>query len=303
MNRPLPPLDALTAVREAARTGSFSAAAEALGVTHGSISRRVKAVEHWLGAALFERHGRGVRATPAGLRFSRQIERMLEDLAQSAEQWRPRKGAQSLKVSVLPSFAKLWLLERLSDLEGTPQDLRVELVIEHRLADLDGGEADVALRYGRGNWPGLSAARLFTETLIPVAAPRLADRLESADAQTITRLPLIHDSNTSGWRRWLAGEGAAYTPRDRDRKFEDYDLVLAAASAGLGVALLRSVVGRKWLNDGRVRQVSERRIDDLSSPFVVYRQAERRDAPLQFVQRLLDLAAGEHADEVARPSD
>ena len=66
----LPPLEGLIAMLAAAEEGSFSAAAAKLGLTHGSVSRRIAALEHWLGASLFERHGRGVRRTPAGLRFS-----------------------------------------------------------------------------------------------------------------------------------------------------------------------------------------------------------------------------------------
>ena len=293
MTHSLPPLEGLAAVQAAAETGSFSAAAESLGLTHGSVSRRVKAVESWLGTPLFERHGRGVRPTPAGLRFSRDIEQMLKALADSAERWRPRRGMQSLKVSVLPSFAKLWLIDRLQSLQGEPQDLRIDLVIEHRLADLGAGEVDVALRYGHGNWPSLSATRLFEERLFPVAAPSLADKLEAANSAAIARLPLIHDSDTMRWRRWLAADGVRYGPRDRDRRFEDYDLVLAAAAAGLGIALLRSELGRPWLVDGRLRQLSTREIPDLAAPYVVIREGEHRDAPLRFVERLLALTREE----------
>jgi LysR family glycine cleavage system transcriptional activator len=57
-SRQLPPLDTLYAFEVAARTGSFSAAAEKLNLTHGAISRQVAKLEDWLGFKVFERAGR-----------------------------------------------------------------------------------------------------------------------------------------------------------------------------------------------------------------------------------------------------
>src|SRR3546814_10631765 len=95
----------------AAEEGSFSAAAAKLGLTHGSVSRRIASLEHWLGASLFERHGRGVRLTPAGLRFAHDSRQSLGRLSHSAEQWRPRRGRQTVRMSAVPSFARLWRSE------------------------------------------------------------------------------------------------------------------------------------------------------------------------------------------------
>ena len=80
----LPPLDGLTALLAAADEGSFSAAALRLGLTHGSVSRRIASLEAWLGAPLFERHGRGARLTPAGQRFAGEVRKSLAGLALSA---------------------------------------------------------------------------------------------------------------------------------------------------------------------------------------------------------------------------
>ena len=73
----VPSTESVVAVLEANRAGSMAAAAVQLGVTHGAVSRRVQAVEHWLGAPVFERVGRGVRLTPQGALFVRRAERSL----------------------------------------------------------------------------------------------------------------------------------------------------------------------------------------------------------------------------------
>ncbi len=286
----LPPLDGLAAVQAAIRTGSFTAAAEELNLTHGAISRRVQAIEHWLGTPLFERHARGVRATPAGQRFAREVEQALATISQSAEHWKPRRELETVRISVVPSFAKLWLLRRLAELQGSPAQVRIDLAIEHRLSNIQGREADLAIRYGAGHWPGLRAHLLLRETLFPVAAPALARRLGTdAPCERIAQEPLLHDSDTAHWRAWLASGGHRYRPRASDRRFEDYDVVLAAAEAGLGVALMRSPLALSAIAEGRLVQVSQRTITNPASHWIVTRSGEERHAVLRLVERMANL--------------
>src|SRR5687767_13251222 len=96
----LPPLEGISSLLAAGELGSFTAAAESLGITHGSVSRRIAVLEAWVGTPLFERHGRGVRLTPAGERFSREARAALETLQRSPEQWRPRGRKSTVRVSV-----------------------------------------------------------------------------------------------------------------------------------------------------------------------------------------------------------
>lgn len=287
----LPPLEGLQAVVCAARDGSFTVAADTLGVTHGAISRRVAAVEAWLGAAIFERHGRGVRLTPAGQRFARQVEQALETIEQTSERWRPSHGRATVRLSVVPSFAKLWLLPRLASLLKQLPDIRVELAADHRTVDLDNGEADVVVRYGRGGWPGLTARHLFGETLLPVGSPAIVEQLgREPTIETLARRPLIHDSDTSQWRAWFSDVGIRYRPRIDDRRFEDYDLVLAAAEGSLGLALLRLPLAQDWLDGGRLMAISPRSRPNPLSHYVAYRQDEQREGVLKFVDGLCEMA-------------
>lgn len=284
---PLPPLDGLTAVLAAIRAGSFTAAAEELGLTHGAVSRRIQSVERWLGTPLFERHARGVRATPAGQRFAREVEQALATISQSAERWRPRRELETARISVVPSFAKLWLLPRLRTLQGTPPEVRIELSIEHRLASLEGREVDLAIRYGAGSWPGLRTHLLMRETLFPVAAADIAERLgRRATAERIVHEPLLHDSDTAQWRAWLTSCGLRYRPRASDRRFEDYDLVLAAAEAGLGIALMRAPLAQPALESGHLVRLSGHAIDNPASHWIVMRAEEDRSTILRLVERM-----------------
>lgn len=294
----LPPLDGLTAMLAAAEEGSFSAAAGKLGLTHGSVSRRIAALEHWLGASLFERHGRGVRLTPAGLRFVRDARQSLGRLSHSAEQWRPRRGRQTVRMSVVPSFARLWLLRRLPAIEQS--DTHIDLSLDHRMTDLDSREAEVVIRYGRGTWVGVDARQIVEETLAPAASPGLRDRMSAAPAiDELLQWPLLHDSDTSQWRAFLSRAGVSYRPRWQDRRFEDYDTVLAAAEAGLGVALIRQPLAADWLTDGRLTTITLQTMANPASHFVCVRAGETRQAVLTVRDRILALATEDRLEKTA----
>lgn len=286
----LPPLEGLTAVLAAAEAGSFTGAAEALGVTHAAISRRVAVVEAWLGTTLFERQGRGVALTPAGRRFAAEVEDALSRIEQVADRWRPRRGGEVVRLSLVPSFAKLWVLPRMAALQGDPPDVRVELLIEHRPLDLEAREADLVVRYGRGGWPGVDAHLLFHEHLAPAARPALAARIgAAASAAQIARHPLIHDSDTRQWRDWLGAEDVRYRPRQIDRRFENYDMVLAAAEAGLGVCLIRLPLAEDWLTSGKLVRLSDRQSKNPASHFLGMRHGEARPAVLDLAKRMTEL--------------
>jgi DNA-binding transcriptional LysR family regulator len=290
----LPPLDGLVAMIAAAGAGSFTAAAEELGLTHSAVSRRIRAVEVWLGTPLFERHGRGVRLTPAGHRFARTVDQSFDSIIRAAEQWRPHRGVQTVRISVVPSFARLWLLPRLAELQGHPADLFLDVGTDHKLADLREGGVDLAVRYGSGSWPDLQATLLFREEMFPVAAPGLASRLgENAAARSILEHPLIHDSDASQWRSWFAAQGVTYRPRTIDRRFEDYDLVLEAAAAGVAVVLLRLPLAAEWLRSSRLRRVARPSIQNPAAHFAVVRRGEVRPAVQRLLTRLTSLAAAD----------
>jgi LysR family transcriptional regulator, glycine cleavage system transcriptional activator len=282
-----PPLEGLTALIAAADAGSFTAAAEVLGITHGSVSRRIAGLEAWLGVPVFERRGRGVRLTPAGQRFAAEAREALAILERSAEQWRPRRGRPTVRLSAVPSFARLWLLPRLAELER--DDLHIEVIADHRPADLATREADLALRYGLGSWEDVDARPLFSEMLVPAAAPALAAPaaagLERLTLETMP--PLLHDSDSSQWKAWLTDAGLRYRPRWQDRRFEDYDTVLTAACAGLGLVLLRLPLVEACLERGELVRVSDRILPNRKAHFLCQRPGEDRHAVIEAAKRIL----------------
>lgn len=285
----LPPFDAIIAALAAAEERSFSGAAERLALTHGSVSRRIAQLEHWLGAPVFERLPRGVAPTPAGQRFLADASGALAILQRSGERWRPRTGRSVVRLSVVPSLARLVLIPSMAELQG--DDLSIELIVEHRPSDVEAKESDIAIRYGKGRYEGVTSELLLRERLVPCATPGLAARIDRTDPSSMLAHPLIHDSNPDHWRGWLRTQGIDYRPRSQDRRFEDYDLVLQAAAAGLGLAMLRMPTASDRYGADVLVPISEITIENPLAHYMVSREGEARSHVLEArarIRRLFD---------------
>jgi LysR family transcriptional regulator, glycine cleavage system transcriptional activator len=256
----LPPLDTLRAFEAAARAGSFSAAASALNLTHGAISRRIARLEGWLGLRVFERQARGIALTPEGQRLFHRTQEAFALIADTSDRWSEPRGPAVVRVNSMPSICSLWLMPRVARFEAGDPPLRVILLIDQRTVDLADMGVDLAIRCGRGGLPGRTSVKLFEEWCFPIAAPDLAKRLGNGEPERLLSAPLIHDSDASGWRAWFAAHGLDYRPRPQDRRFEDYNLVLDAAACGLGIALARPPLAHAPMATGRLVQVDQRTV-------------------------------------------
>ncbi|WP_028748060.1 LysR family transcriptional regulator [Rhizobium mesoamericanum] len=293
----LPPLDTLEAFASAARLGSFSAAAEESGITHGAVSRQISRLERWLGVRLFARQARGVSLTPEGMRFFARAQEALALLSDTDERWIPRRHKTTVRLSLTPSVASLWLFSRLPKLEG--DDIHLDLVLEHRLADFGEG-TDLAIRCGKGPWAGVRAVPLWHEKSFPIAPPALAARIGSdCSSQALLTAPILHDSNIEGWRRWFAADGIEYLPRGQDRRFEDYNLVIDACVQGVGIALARPPLSDAALASGRLVQLSQRWLDYHVSFHLVRPDGALSGPSVELARRLLYEAGHDKASIAA----
>ena len=246
------PLETLRAFEASARTGSFSAAAEKLNVTHGAVSRQIAKLEAWLGLRLFERGARGVALTTEGQRLFQRTSEAFALIADTSDRWSEPRGAAVVRVSSIPSVSGLWLIPRISRFEAGSPPLRIVLHVDHRQSDLGDEGIDLAIRCGRGAIPGRISLKMFEEWCFPIASPELAEKIGKGAPARLLDHALIHDSDASGWRAWFAARHIDYRPRPQDRRFEDYNLVLDAAAHGLGVALARPPLTEELLMSGRL---------------------------------------------------
>ena len=252
------PLETLRAFDAAARTGSFSAAAEKLNLTHGAVSRQIAKLEDWLGLKVFERNARGVTLTIEGNRLHLRTTEAFALISVNSDRWVEPRGTAVVRLASIPSVSGLWLMPRMAALENHPTKLRIVLDVDNRQADLADEGIDLSVRCGRGRIPGRVSVQLFEEQIFPIASPELAKEIGRGDPARLLKYPLINDSDASAWRAWLAAQDIDYRPRPQDRRFEDYNLVLDAAAHGLGIALARPPLTADQLQSGRIVAVDHR---------------------------------------------
>jgi LysR family glycine cleavage system transcriptional activator len=242
MARPFPPLSALRPFEAAARLESFSRAAGELHLTHGAVSHQVRALEEFLGTPLFARHGKRVALTAQGRAFAERVRRALAEIAAAAADASATKHERRLGVSVLPSFASRWLMPRLVRFMEAHPGIEVSIDASVGLADFASGEIDVAIRFGRGPWPGLVCEHFLDDEYFPVASPKLAKLVKRPE--DLLRQRLIREDRDY-WASWFAAAHAPLAePMDKGPLFNDATYSLQAAARGEGVALARrSIVG------------------------------------------------------------
>ena len=263
--RRLPSLDTLRAFESAARHLNFTKAANELHVTQSALSQRVGALEDELGFPLFIRRARQIELTPRGSAIAAAMGRAMAEIARVFSGLEESEAARRLVISVLPSFATRWLMPRLVRFHEAHPNLDVQVNAEGRLIDLTTSDADLALRFGPGRYPGHHVDFVMDDYVLPVAQPALlaatkalsgADAL--ANAAALARLPLIYDSaverDASGtdWRSWFEHAGVAQPPRATGLRFSQADLMLQAAAQGQGVALARYSLVHDDLVAGRL---------------------------------------------------
>ena len=244
MSSRLPPLSALRPFEAAARLESFSRAADELHLTHGAVSHQVRALEEHLGTQLFARHGRRVTITPVGRELAERVRAALDAIAQAAEAARPVRRDSRLAVSVLPSFASRWLLPRLARFMDAHPELEVSVESTTALTDFARDPVDVAIRMGRGGWPGVVAEEFLRDEYFPVTSPHLdGGRLPKAP-RDLLELRLFKEDRDY-WAEWFAAAGIAGGGATVGGPiFNDSSLSIQAAIRGEGVALARrSLVG------------------------------------------------------------
>jgi DNA-binding transcriptional LysR family regulator len=237
--RKLPPLKALPAFELSADRASFTAAADELGLTHGAISRQIKALEDHLGVALFRRLSRRVELTPAGVAFLPSVRQALQGLETSASQVSAQTRQGPLVVSCLATFMMRWLIPRLYAFSSANPGVEVRLSASHRPVDFALDGIDVAIRLDTpGRRRGIIAHAFLQDRMGPVASPALLDRHRIRRPADLTRLPLLHtETRPDAWTNWLRLSGLEDIDAAKGSRFEHTYFLLEAAASGLGVAI------------------------------------------------------------------
>lgn len=233
--RALPPLNGLRAFEAYARSGSMIAAAEALGVTHGAVSRQVRGLEHQLGARLVEGPRHALVLTPVGRELAKALTSAFDLIAGAL----PGAGtAEELVISCLGTLSMKWLIPRLPAFLDAHPGLRVRIVESWAPVDFSGGGLHAAIRMlDPKTARGLRVTPFMANHHGPVLSPALLAEI-GADLDRLLRLPRLRsETHRPAWDNWAAREGIELPDGVTEREFEHNSYMLEAAAAGLGIAV------------------------------------------------------------------
>jgi LysR family glycine cleavage system transcriptional activator len=259
MARPLLPLNALRAFESAARNLNFSRAADELAVTPGAVSQQIRLLEDIVGGPLFKREAKGLQLTDLGRGAVPLLREGFERLMDASSLLREPPRRKQVSISVAPSFASKWLMPRMDDFHAAHPEIEVWISADMEPATLGEGGADLAVRYGPGDYPGHVVERLMAETVLPVAAPSLMDGKHPIRTPAdLAHHTLLHDMSEDGdpgrpdWAMWLKARRVKHSDPRRGPRFNQASMVIEAALAGRGVALAKRTLAQADLTSGRL---------------------------------------------------
>lgn len=249
--RDLPALDLLKAFEAAARHLSFTKAGTDLFLSQSAVSRQIQQLEEQLGVKLFTRRTRALLLTDAGQRYYRDVAQTLQQLRDATARLTAPAAGMTVTITTTVTFASLWLVPRLADLQEQHPGVTVHLAADNALHDLERERLDLSIRYAPRRLAGRGAARLFGERVVPVCSPRLLARRRPDKPEDLRTFVLLHFEDPGqatpwiSWDAWFAVMKVKPVSPSGGLRFSHYDQLVRAAINGQGIAL-----GRRPLIDG-----------------------------------------------------
>lgn len=288
MQRRSLPLSALRAFEAAARLGSFKAAAEELAVTPTAVSHQIRALEAQAGFALFDRQVRKVSLTDAGTQLYPVLRDGFDAFEATLARLTQQRTRAQVSISATNAFTVKWLVPRIADFRHRHPGIDLQLQASDDIVDLRSTAVDIAVRYGRGPYPGLAIEPLFTDRFAPVANPRLG----VVSPEDLDRVPLIRfdwkrpQPENPTWERWFMVARRRQPPQAGQLRFSDEGHAIQAAVAGHGIALVSLALIADELEAGYLVQPFGPAIDGHTYHLAIY--ADRPpSAPVQAVAHWL----------------
>lgn len=280
----LPPTTLLHAFEAAARTQSFTLAARELSLTQSAVSRQIRALEEMLGAPLFHREKQKVYLTLSGTAYAREIRDALNRISNATLGFRANPAGGSLHIAVLPLFGARWLTPRLPRFLSEHAELRVNLTTRNAPFDFRFDTVDAAIHFGAREWPGARLDFLMKERLVPLCSPLLKKEARYKQPVDLVGAPLLHlVSRPDAWERWFAAMGV--DPGEvHGMLFDQFALIIEAARAGLGVALLPERLVERELGCGDLVQTVEGLYDSPDAYYLAWPDTHENHPPLELFQ-------------------
>lgn len=249
----------------AARLGSFTKAANDLHITTGAVSQQINLLEKQLSITLFVRHSRGIKLTDAGQQLYQVVKPNFADIENVIDNLKSEQQPDGeIKLKLTPSFAYKWLVPRLQKFYSLYPNISIQTFADGALVDQQNNDFDLAIDYGQSPYVNKTAELLLSEKLVPVMSPSYFKRFNWQDSSLANQqkiwqsVTLLHDAmpwrdakKHAEWDYWFA-EMKIKADCHQGYFFNRTDMAMAAAEAGLGIALARLALVQDDFKQGRL---------------------------------------------------
>ncbi|MGF6840080.1 DNA-binding transcriptional LysR family regulator [Paraburkholderia youngii] len=298
MRRRIPSIEALIAFEAAARHLSFTRSADELALTQSAVGRQVGSLEEYLGVPLFNRVKKRLSLTEIGQIYARQVRENLgrlerETLAAMAH----RDAGGVLEIAVIPTFATRWLIPRLPRFYAEHERVTVNLTTRAEPFLFTDTPFDAAIHFGDPVWPGSCAKYLFGEEMTPVCSPQLLKGRTDLQPPEVANYTLLHQSaRPDAWRNWLAQAGIHDADCMRGQRYELFSMLVEAARAGLGIALVPRFFVSHELELGELIVPSNLSLRSDKGYYLVYPECKQNMPLVQAFERWMLSEAGRYVE-------
>lgn len=272
MRRTLPPVRDLSCFEAVVRNRSVTRAAEELNLTQSAVSRRIANLEELLGEKLFVRDRQRLIPTASAEEYAQELHGLLNgiEVATTKLLAHGRRGG-ALTVACLPTFGSRWLVPRLEGFLEKNPGIDINLISKIKPFDFEHEPVHAAVHFGLPRWQGATLKFLMEEYVVPVCAPSLIQSGALKSIDDLRKLTLIQHTTRPGlWREWLKLAGAEGVNGVVGPKFEYYSLVIEAAVAGIGVALLPDFLVRREIESGLLMLAFDQPMRCEEAYFIAY---------------------------------
>ena len=291
----------LTAFEAVIRTGSTLDAARDLDLTQGAVSRLIQNLEAQLGVTLFLRERRRLLPTDHALAYARDVGKALDLISRGSMRVRSNTGGGTLSLAILPTFGTRWLAPRLPRFLAAHPGVTINLGTRLKPFDFEEEGFDAAIHFGRDDWAGAGAVRLFDERLVACCAPSFQAAHPAAGARDLIGLPLLQlETRPNAWARWFAHHGVE-GPVPQGMLFDQFAPMIQAVIHGLGVALLPEFLAKAELADGRLVRAFGEPVGGPEAYYLVWPAVGAWYPPLQAFRDWLVAEAADPDGEAMLP--
>jgi LysR family glycine cleavage system transcriptional activator len=237
-----------------ARHGSISRAAVALHLTQGAVSKQIMELEQSLGVALFTRARKRQFVSAAGQRYLPAVQAALAQTESATlELLAHGNQGRALHVYCVPTFAAKWVIPRMVHLNALHTSITVDFVHTSRAQDFNGLDLDCAIRYGNGDWQDASSDYLAGREVVLIAPSKPNKGAALRQRADIAKHTLLHHFQVpDAWPQWCLAQGLSAISTQQGPVLDNYNSLIRAVMAGLGLALVPACLVREEIEAGLV---------------------------------------------------